>query len=511
MSASNKKIPSLFVFTLRGKDLEVFPFFTLRHFIFLIIIAILCLFIIDRILLPEAALKGSLDVSGQWKRENGIINENNYKKIGMNPVWQSPGFSVSPEKRTSKRILVMGDSFAWGDGYANMNDLWWRQLQIELRRRGYKDVEVISAGLYGWGTRQQLELARKVVPVYKPDLVIWGYVTNDPDEGVLPVLIDTEAWEKYDENLKETYSFHRLIYKKIEPIFPNFARIVRDFRMKKLLHDNPPPESTGIPYPEWELQLLYGENFERYGNTLKEVAAFIAESQIPQFFVTLPNLPDHSWFQMRYGTVIKLFSRNNIPFYDLLPKYIEKYGDDRRPVLQWGINPANGHPGVVTTKFYAEYVADLLEKQYPRVLPEKGAFAPEIHVNDWMPWDLRIVRNDRRIEFIYPETGELMLHMPYGYPYVQFNLQFPLPLSGITLEGEGLKSANLDMTFDDGDGINVYQMGERTGHALTWELAEKHGGKAVKTIRISASFNKEPEGAVSRKLILTCFVSNKKS
>ncbi len=63
-----------------------------------------------------------------------------------------------------------------------MNDIWWRQLAREVDRRGYKDVEIIAAGMQGINTRIELDVAKKVIPKFKPDLVIWGYIPNDADE-----------------------------------------------------------------------------------------------------------------------------------------------------------------------------------------------------------------------------------------------------------------------------------------------------------------------------------------
>src|SRR5579859_4234108 len=134
---------------------------------------------------PAAPSAAQLN-SQAWTRDNELINRNNsrFKNVITENdwTWRSAGHPVPVERRTARRIMVISDSWVWGDGYANMNDIWWRQLARELRLRGYADVEVVGVGRRGASTHDELDQLRKVFPKYRPDLVIMGYVTNDPDE-----------------------------------------------------------------------------------------------------------------------------------------------------------------------------------------------------------------------------------------------------------------------------------------------------------------------------------------
>src|SRR4029434_5090068 len=95
-----------------------------------------------------------------------------------------------PPADSRRTILVLGDSFVWGPPYLSLNHLWWRQLMIELERRGYRQVRVVAAGHSGWSTHRELECLEELLGEVKPDLVIWGYVTNDPDEKLIPQISD---------------------------------------------------------------------------------------------------------------------------------------------------------------------------------------------------------------------------------------------------------------------------------------------------------------------------------
>lgn len=449
-----------------------------------------------------------------WQQENDRINRNNKEKIltsGIvrNPaqgewIWRSKGFPVSQLAAKPKRILVMGDSFVWGSGYSNMNDIWWRQLQRELTRRGYEQVEVIAAGLSGASTHQELEQARNLVPVYKPNLIIWGYVTNDPDEGVI---------EQFNYKFVNQDPIIRLIKTlRDKGVFPRLNTLLFEARSRKVA-GTMDEKRFGYEYSQWQLKLLEGKNFELYKKTVKELGHFQVSSGIPGFVMTLPSYPDRAYFTPLYSKVIPLFKADKIAVYNILENFLKFYSGFNSdpiyatldPVYTWRINPANGHPGTTATHFYAEQAADILEADYPQVLGERTppAKPPAIHINDWVPYNLNLVASSSGIyTFKYPESEEYMLRLPIGKPFVQLNLEVPVAIKEIRLSGTGLKAASLDITavdsqrkFDDG---TIYSFEEKQGTSLVWNLKGQSSAKSANTIRLSASFQNN-----DRKLTLT--------
>ena len=138
----------------------------------------------------DGLVLGSLERAGWtagelWRRHNKLVEENHRRATTTNEgelrQWLGEPLPAAAElRRAATTILVLGDSFVWGPPYQTLNHLWWRQLAIELERRGYHDVQVRGAGPSrlvhaprSWSVRQ------KLIPEIKPDLVIWGYVTND--------------------------------------------------------------------------------------------------------------------------------------------------------------------------------------------------------------------------------------------------------------------------------------------------------------------------------------------
>lgn len=74
------------------------------------------------------------------------------------------------------RILVLGDSFAWGFGVRD-NEVFSQVLESLS-----PDVEVINMGVSGYGTDQELLLYTEEGYKYQPDLVILAFFSNDLDE-----------------------------------------------------------------------------------------------------------------------------------------------------------------------------------------------------------------------------------------------------------------------------------------------------------------------------------------
>lgn len=75
------------------------------------------------------------------------------------------------------RILFVGDSFTYGT--VALDALYTRRVEAKLHALGHGQVEVISIGVGGWGTDQELEAIRNEGLRYEPDLVIYQFCSND--------------------------------------------------------------------------------------------------------------------------------------------------------------------------------------------------------------------------------------------------------------------------------------------------------------------------------------------
>ena len=78
---------------------------------------------------------------------------------------------------TAVRILVLGDSFTFGDGNAE-EDVWLRVMERALGQRGHA-VDVVNAGIEGYDTRAEFLYLRELEPEVRPDVVVLAFLAND--------------------------------------------------------------------------------------------------------------------------------------------------------------------------------------------------------------------------------------------------------------------------------------------------------------------------------------------
>jgi lysophospholipase L1-like esterase len=81
----------------------------------------------------------------------------------------------APEKRL--RVMVFGDSMVVGRR-VQQDQIYTARLEAMLRDRGVR-AEVINAGVQGYSTDQALLLMRRWLPIYRPDVVMYGSTFND--------------------------------------------------------------------------------------------------------------------------------------------------------------------------------------------------------------------------------------------------------------------------------------------------------------------------------------------
>ena len=86
--------------------------------------------------------------------------------------------SAEPDRKPGRtRVLLVGDSGIVGRAVPEADRLHVR-LRDELGRAGV-EAEVLNAGVQGYSTDQVLLQMKRIVPQYRPDLVIYGLDAND--------------------------------------------------------------------------------------------------------------------------------------------------------------------------------------------------------------------------------------------------------------------------------------------------------------------------------------------
>ena len=204
----------------------------------------------------------------------------------------------------------------WGDGYSNANDIWWRQLDRELKRRGYHDVEIVAAGLNGASTQDQLRWLRELdlVNDVHADLVILGYVTNDPE-------VKAPNGEYYIKQIGRDVPLPTwdLLNSTVGRLAPTIVSQLK----AKLSEKWASQVKDAYRYREWQLKLLDSPNIDEYAEIVGDLGAYLSEIDVPIFAVSLPHYPSAEHFQPRHRPIKPIFRGRRHSFL--------RFG---RPVLQ---------------------------------------------------------------------------------------------------------------------------------------------------------------------------------
>jgi GDSL-like Lipase/Acylhydrolase family len=92
-----------------------------------------------------------------------------------------------PKPPGVRRVLSIGDSFAWGFG-VEYGDAYPQRLERSLIRRRHERWEVVNLAVPGLNSVQEAAQLTREGFQYEPDVVVLGYVLNDSeDEGAAEV------------------------------------------------------------------------------------------------------------------------------------------------------------------------------------------------------------------------------------------------------------------------------------------------------------------------------------
>jgi hypothetical protein len=94
-----------------------------------------------------------------------------------------------------RRVLALGDSFAWGAS-VEFEDAYPQRLERGLTRRRQQPWEVVSLALPGMNTVDQDAQLEGEGFAYEPDVVLLGFVLNDSEDAVAAETRRAEEWEE---------------------------------------------------------------------------------------------------------------------------------------------------------------------------------------------------------------------------------------------------------------------------------------------------------------------------
>jgi hypothetical protein len=116
------------------------------------------------------------------------------------------GEELRPRQDNSVRLLVLGDSQAWGFGVADNETMSVQLERLLSARYPTLDIQVLNGGVPGYGTADQLVFLQVMGEMLKPDIVIVQFLSvNDLIENRTParewaIIEDGFLTSRYEPN-----------------------------------------------------------------------------------------------------------------------------------------------------------------------------------------------------------------------------------------------------------------------------------------------------------------------
>jgi len=268
----------------------------------------------------------------EFKKWQDYVSSHEFNSLGF----RDREHSLDKPKGTY-RILVLGDSIVYGQ-MVDYDKIFSVVLEQRLSQLGRLPVEVISMGHMGWNTAEQLQAFAEKGVKFDPDLVIVGFVLNDPqikDNPVGDELQDPErpilpflTVDKWLNQKSKLYSFVR-------------------FRYNRFL------EKAGRKgdYTVWQRNLYQPDarNFKAFTAALAQIKELAMKQGSPVLLVSLNFYPN---WEKESALVFQTAQGLGIPVLDPLPLF----ANFTLPELQ--VSPSDGHPNAKAHAIFAQAITD---------------------------------------------------------------------------------------------------------------------------------------------------------
>jgi hypothetical protein len=266
------------------------------------------------------------------------------------------------------RIAAIGDSFTFGQG-VKFEETFPKRLEAALNTAEAKNAfldgcklsvrcirsvpekfEILNFGQSGYSTADELGLVKEKVLAFKPDLLLIGFVLNDPDPGDTKIgayppeygLVLPFGLERQLEMRSYLYSF----------IKDRWNRILEKYHFKQ-------------SYYEWQ-RLLYNPKWEPWikeREALKGLAELSKSEKIPVVVVILPSMFDFKNYPYagEHQLIEKTAGEFGLKVTDLLPYFKDENAEKLR------VTASDSHPNGAADKIFADGIAQFLINNWPEI------------------------------------------------------------------------------------------------------------------------------------------------
>ena len=284
------------------------------------------------------------DYKPQGQHVGVVIKDGNRRVVheGIEYITNSLGLrerELDKRPKADKTILVLGDSFVWGDGIP-AESLVTTKLEKKLNELGY-NIEVVNGGGGGGNAESEYNFLVKLTPIYKPSEVIVFFFTNDiledkPTEQGSGKRVATSWRQNIKEFLRLRSHFFAFLY------YLYKDRVVNHIGVPKFML---PPDYFNLndTKPGWR-------SFKDYVLKMRD---FCKENKIAFFYVIIPTLTclnERYPYKEMHEAVKKFFAESGIEYFDLFPVF-----SPYRPSQLW-VNLENSHWNDLGTTLAADAI-----------------------------------------------------------------------------------------------------------------------------------------------------------
>jgi lysophospholipase L1-like esterase len=368
------RLSTLFKFLIPLSLLRLFITLEIKNLLLLLVTILLCAFCLEvfiRVWDPPIAIPGMYQIHRPspvfgWELvpgASGVGRAGTYIHINADG-FRDLDYPLE-KKVTFFRIMVIGDSFTFGQG-VNLEDTYSKQLERRLNDMG-KTSEVISCGVIGYGMWQYLEtLERKVIP-YKPDLVILGLFIDDIPSSVSPHR-DLQNWPGTNPFVKDASGLMSRSYlwnflKNSITFVETKYRYLRGHNYLKGIEKR--KEATGPAHPEstW-YPIMYGKlPKDIYSDFAETLHTFMRICETANIQVLVVLIPDAAQMHEPERQEVNLFVAQTckdigVPFVDVTKRF-EKEEDPRTLYLF----PLDAHASPKGHRLIADSIFEQLQER----------------------------------------------------------------------------------------------------------------------------------------------------
>lgn len=248
-----------------------------------------------------------------WKK---LMNKVEYNSFGYRDVEHT----LQKDEKTF-RIVILGDSFTFGAGIWEVENIYPRLLQKKFDDSEKNKVEVISLAKGGYSTTDELRILNNLALNLSPDLIVLAYFANDAEGPSSRVGFENLYFQHYmiPYVVGGWLYEHSMFYYFLESRIKN---IIRSWDL----------ESKS--YYDYTLHLFTTNPFlERHKKMLTFFIKIAQKNDIPVIVMHFPSITSFDKYPYLFVNdfVREIVTANNSTYLDLLPGF-SKYDSEELQV-----------------------------------------------------------------------------------------------------------------------------------------------------------------------------------